>query len=99
MGFSKKKLALLLREHTPDQHADILCIRNWYGIHLLKAAMNARREDILDQLSGDQQVKLITDEHDYEINAVKQAVRNCQHNILRLLLSKLSAGERYKIIA
>ena len=35
----------------------------------------------------------------YEFNAVQQAVSNCQHSILRLLLSKLPAGERYKFIA
>ena len=65
--------------------------------------MDARREDIvtmiLDQLSGEQQVKLIIGEHDYEFNAVQHAVCKCQHNMLRLLLRQLPAGERYKIIA
>lgn len=47
-----------MSKHTPDQHADILCIRNGYGDNLLRAAIDARREDIvtmiLDQLPRDQ---------------------------------------------
>ena len=66
------------------------------------AAIKAQRKDIvtmiLDQLSNDQQVTLITNNQIYISNAVVRAVY-CQHSTLQLLLSKLSAGERYKIIA
>ena len=66
------------------------------------AAIKAQRKDIvtmiLDQLSNDQQVTLITNNQNYNSNAVVRAVY-CQHSTLQLLLSKLPAGERYKIIA